>query len=307
MKKLLVIFCLLAIAPYTFANKIDNIKTDSDAIKFLVGLKDFKHYNGLITIPSVNTIITAHTCDTLVKTWGIKNWQKLDLNNDKRTDLLAIVCQFGEYNSWIAIDRGNNTFKLIRLGYNSINKCELINPIIYNNQSLIVFHSYRDEKKNWRSVIRVPRTDTLIYKFDNFVEYNKEPADYKIDSIEFSRPGFSLASGYGLTINHLGNATCTITNDGTKTTYSGLLKEKDLEEIYNLVEFLNVKKLANNWSDDISCQTNIMFSDGTTKNIGDYGQQGTFGLKALYDKLFALTGKEHWKKITYAQRPYVRY
>ena len=332
MRKLLIIFCLLFIYLSGFANKVDDLKTDSDVVKFLKPLQESFNYIGApqLKIFSTEEIVKISNCDSLVSTWNIKNWQKIDLNNDHRTDLVAIVNWYYNFCNYIAIDKGDNTFQLIQIGQSAnIEGCQLIDAINYNNQPLIEFHgSYpkgrRDflKKNKW-----LPNTDTLIYKYGNFVEFNKEPSNYKIDSITFS----SLWGWYGwegtpkknpeyvdrvMKIGRSGRAVLTNNKEfvyyvlakGQKkprdpSTVSGIfktqIKQADLEEIYNLINYLSIKKLkdtyAVGWTDDTSSYIRIKFTDGSVKYIADYGGVGTYGLRNLFSKFYALIKTQDWK------------
>ncbi|MES2427135.1 MAG: hypothetical protein V4560_09180 [Bacteroidota bacterium] len=331
MKKLLLIFYLLLTTVSTFANKVDELKTDSDVVKFLKPLQESFNYIGApsLKIYSTEDIVKKSNCDSLVSTWHIKNWQKVDLNNDHRTDLLAIVNWYYIFCNYIAIDKGDNTFQLIQLGQSATDGCQLINAINYNNQELIELHgsypkSSRDflKKNKW-----LPNTDTLVYKYGNFVEFNKEPSNYKIDSITFS----SLWGWFGhgntprknpdyvdrvIEIDRSGNAVLTNNKDfvyyilakgekkphdpGTVSgTFKTKLKNTDLEAIYHLINYLSIKKLndvyAVRWSDATSSYIRIKFTDGSVKYIADYGGSGTFGLRDLFSKFYALIKNQDWK------------
>jgi hypothetical protein len=100
-KSLFTVLCLLFCAQLTFANKIDELKTNEDVANFLSGLviKSKKDTRKILILPT-DTIIKHFGCDTLAKTWNIKSWEKLDINNDGLTDLLFIL----DGNSFAAVD-----------------------------------------------------------------------------------------------------------------------------------------------------------------------------------------------------------
>ncbi|MDB5158156.1 MAG: hypothetical protein JWR50_2863 [Mucilaginibacter sp.] len=329
MKRLFVLSSLLFTATITFANKVDELKTDSDVVKFLLPLKDRFTWASSPTpvINSTEYIIAHYRCDTLVKTWDIKNWQKLDLNNDGRTDLVAIVTWSDVNNNYIAIDNGDNTFKLIELNYTPSTNCELVSTFKQHNDQLVVFHGAHGVVKNRTAFEFVPRNDTLIYKFGDFIEYNKAPVHRKIKSITYSTiwgwygcdttPKPNVDPDQNLEIDKTGNAVYTnrrsnstyiYTKDFTRPprkpktdtgSFKCVIKKADLEEIYNMIDYLNIKKLndryAVKWTDDTSCYLVVKFTDGSVKSIADYGGKGTWGLKLLFAKLFALRDSQDWK------------
>ncbi|WP_429384055.1 hypothetical protein [Mucilaginibacter sp. UYCu711] len=257
----------------------------------------------------------------------VNSWQKIDFNTDKNTDLLVEVLDSNYPPTYlIAIDIGYNQFQLIHLGLREGDK--IVDIIKDNEVPLIVFSSssyiypkgYLPKKKE-------THLDTLIYKFGGFVELNRDPSHYKIDSITFS----SLWGWYGrentppkfvekpdnmIVINHSGKAV--LTNNRTnvfytvakgqkpprdpKTTvgvFKGKIKKADLEEIYNLINYISIKKLNDRYTiyvtDLDSSYLCIKFADGSVKLIADYGNQATWGLRSLFSKLYALRGNQNWK------------
>lgn len=235
---------------------------------------------------------------------------------------MAIVYWYG-YRNYIAIDNGDNTFKLIFISYSTFNECELVNAIKLKNQNLLVFHGYH--YKSLYDTTKWPRTDTLIYKLGNFVELNRQPAKYDIDSV-------TLTDGY-VTQNNCGSCphfNMVITNDDSLSFYryvyggtavktdggyrvdnfsfktepilNTAFLNDDRKELFNLINYINFKKLEGHyavpWTDDMTSTIRIRFKDGTSKTIVDYGERGTFGLNALFTKLYAIyrTKKEIFTK-----------
>jgi hypothetical protein len=49
------------------------------------------------------------------------------------------------------------------------------------------------------------------------------------------------------------------------------------------------------WTDDQTAWLRIRFSDGTVKEIKDYGLKGTFGLRLIYSIFFDLRSNQDWK------------
>jgi hypothetical protein len=316
MKKWFIALYLLLASLSVHANKIDKLKTDSDVVHFLISLNK-KFVTGKntpkLTIEPIDSVFKNNNCficDTLCKTWGAESWQKIDLNKDGRTDL-TVICHWYNYNNYIVMDNGDNTFKLISLQYNS-GFCELINVIHRHNQNLIVFHGISTDMYY---TFQEPRTDTLIYKYGYFIELNKHPAKYDIDSV-------ILTDGY-IKNNNCGSCPkfeMTITQTDSlsfdKYKYSGTtvktdsgyrvddfkfkvepflrsqLSEKQRTDIFDLIKYISFKKFKDHyqvpWTDDWTSTIRIRFKDGTSKTITDYGLRGTFGLHALFAKLYAI-------------------
>ena len=125
---------MLIFSNMIFGNKIDELNTTKEVIEFvktvhpeygIVRYKDFKY--GIFDIESIDSIYNQLKCKGIFKIDEIKNWQKIDVNNDGLTDLIFISHFYG-YTQNVIIDEGDNGFKLIR---NIINfdECEYIKPI----------------------------------------------------------------------------------------------------------------------------------------------------------------------------------
>jgi len=313
-----------------FANKVDDLQTDSDVVNFFIRTFDksfISDYTPKLFISSSEELIKRNSCDSLAVTWNIKNWEKVDFNNDNKTDLLAIVNWYHTDCSYVAIDKGNNTFQLIQIGGSSWQNCQLASTIKYAGQQMVLLHTWAITHAGRKDGKWFSRTDTLIYKFNDFVEFNKEPTRYKIDSITYSY----LSGWYGnfttpqenykpdriVKIDHSGNVILTNTkNFGiillakgekephnpqlTAGVFKTKLKNADLKEIYDLIDYLSIKKLNQTYAvqhtyDLTSNFIRIKFTDGSVKYIADYGGVGTFGLRNLFSKLYPLPQTQHWE------------
>jgi len=289
---------------YSFANKVDDLKTDTDVARFIVSLDAEFHtkYAERFVINSTEQIIKNRNCNGLAESWGVQSWQKADFNGDGRTDLLVNGYWYN-YATYLAIDVGNDKFKLITLSYSPFEKCEISNTISSPYGQLVLFHTNKPDQNsgdNFRK--RYPETDTLIYKFESFVEFNKTEAKYNIHSIKF-HSGMCLGTcpDFDIEIDKYGQATYNAgmysPNQGI---FEGKIQSKDLDAILNLLNYINVKRLRDNysvsWTDSPTCTLTIKFSDGSVKKIQDYGEEGTFGLRSVYSLFFALRGNQDWKK-----------
>lgn len=295
MKKLLLLSCLLLSTFNLFANKIDSL-TDDKQVAFFLKLLIEKNYE-----------------HAKVESLEIESWQKLDFNNDKQMDLLTLIKwnHSTNPNNFIVIDKGSNNYQLILLRIGDEGK--LINVIKPNkNSPLIIYsskHYFQTERREWKGIIHM---DTLIYRYLGFAELNKKPAHYQIDSIIYQQSGcFGDCPVFKIGIDRLGNATYLRLNKNTfrpkssdqmiarESTAKSVIKKDELQDIYNLISYINFKKLkdnyAVNWTDDATYTITVKFADGDTKKISDYGAQGTFGLMALYAHFYALFKIQDWK------------
>lgn len=289
-----------------FGNKIDNLKTTKDVIEFvktvnpeygIIRYKDFKY--GIFDINSTDSIYSQLKCKEIFKIDEIKNWQKIDINNDGLTDLIFISHYYG-YTQNVIIDKGKDEFKLIR---NIINfdECEYIKPIKIQDKNQLRIRKVNlpfDFDDNIEKYIKI---DTLTYKYDSFIELNdKVIIDNKIKSIEIKTNFcFGNCPVFRLTINKNGEAEF----DGIEfTKFKGKSKkqltQRSVDEIFDIINYIEIKKLKDNYevnyTDASTATLDIFFEDGSIKKIKDYGLSGTYGLSTLYSKLTQLGTETEW-------------
>ncbi|WP_214070000.1 DUF6438 domain-containing protein [Mucilaginibacter sp. dw_454] len=323
MRKLLLACCLMLSTFHLFANRIDELKTDSDVVRFLIPLSTSftSKYAPQPIIQPIDTILKylkKNDCFSLANTWGAKSWQKVDLNNDGLTDLI-VICTRYSYSNFVVLDNGNNTFKLIQLQYSSFSD-ELINAIQYKGKNLLVFHSIEEERIDKRPNfyrMQYPRTDTLVYKFDHFIELNEHPVKYDIDSVIFhAGVCYGPCPIFYTKLNSKGkirfekdkpvNVKLYFVKDPwgkppktakaiipkTYVVAKAKLTTGETNEIFDLINYIDFKHLKNkyavSWTDDVHGWIRVKYKDGSFKEIEDYGERGTFGLSTLFSKFYAI-------------------
>ena len=174
------------------------------------------------------------------------------------------------------------------LSYNIYEKCELAKPLVVNNQQLLLFAIKK-------------RIDTLVYKYKGFVELNRHPLNYGIDSIEF-RTGscYNNCPVYSIKIGKDRKAVYEAGVYNPKPgKFSATLEYDRSEAIFELINYLSIKNLNDSysvsWKDDQTCWLRVKFADGTVKEIKDYGFRGTFGLRLIYSIFSDLRVTQEWK------------
>lgn len=283
-----------------FANAIDSLKTDNDVLLFLNRIeKRFTSNNyQLIQILPTNTFRQKLNCDSIAIKWDINNWEKADFNGDHKTDLIVNVF-WSDFEVFVAIDMGNNTYQLLQLSNDHFGNCELGKPIKFNSEQLLLFYRKRQEYDSPSALIKdiklKSRIDTLIYKFGGFVEKNNSTASYEIATIEYYRSSgwTGITPVYEVIIPEEGTPTFEANTNNPKMK---IAKEnadtKIVKSILDLIQYINIKKLEQKyrvtWFDDTTLYLKITFRDGTIKQIEDYGMIGTYGLSHLYQLLFML-------------------
>jgi len=85
-------------------------------------------------------------------------------------------------------------------------------------------------------------------------------------------------------------------------TFKGTIKEADYVKLVALLDGLNVKTLnekygERNVTDLPTSYLRVNFTDGTSKNVEDYGKRGTEKLSQLYKFFEDLRTNQDWKKV----------
>jgi len=299
----------------TKANKIDSLKTDKDVERFISALYKQKHginytwYN-TFHFAKPDSVNYHDRCDSTIKfESGI--WQKTDFNNDGLTDLFTIIYKldtinsqyhdYPEYTVYVVIYQKNNKYQLNEIPGVSISQCYTVKPTVVNDYPCLLYrHFIKSEYSidtlpgmDTISGFAMPRlrthyflvgiTDTLIYKYGGFIELNTKNNNIPtIESIYYETttclsfcPAFNLnifKDGAAFYIRHENL-------DESNGNYRGTINQIQLDEIIGLINYINAPKLENyyyaDYTDMQSCKLIIYFSDGSVKEINDYGLQGT--------------------------------
>lgn len=281
-----------------YANKVDQLNTDRDVELFINSLQQKKSRQKL----------TIHTDDQILVSGGglagvaqVKNWQKADLNNDGFTDLVINTFS-GTYKPYVVMDNGNNTFKAIALFYSSESEFAKITTV--DNQQMVLFYSTKAISPSVDKPVFMRKDsitiDTLIYKFNSFVEYNPTPVNKEIAGIYFKTDlCFGTCPVFSIDMNSNGRSIYVGGKfNEDEGTFKGTVSTKMRRPFFDLINYLNLDKIQNsysvNWTDSPTCWLTIRFKNGTEKTIKDYGELGTFGLRRLYGMFAHLKEDQLW-------------
>lgn len=294
---LLLLLCSL-IAISGRANTIDELKTNEEVEHFLHKAdKDFKDFSlsdiKMIYIDSIQ----RHLADSL----GVRVWQKADLDNNGLTDLLVNGNWNGSDNHLIAVlDMGKSVaVRDLNRGFFDNNYFPVITSL--QGQTILILHKGLTFSWNINEHSHIVRTDSLVYKFGDFVELNHRPANYSIQQIEFSTTEcFGSCPVFELKINANRNASYHAQQyNDLSGKFNTLIDTIHLKELIDILNYLDFPKLKDNyevnWTDDQSCTLVVTYDNGKKKTISDYGEIGTNGLSLLYSKLFALRKNQQWQ------------
>lgn len=304
-KTIVLVIFIFIISIDAYANRIDSLKTNDDVVAFLKSINpDFRSdkYKP-IELRSTETIRKELNCDGMADQWQIQSWEKADFNADGKTDLLVLLYWY-DYGVYSVMDNGDGTFKFLTLSYNIYEKCELAKALKVNNEQLLLYYQKGHnpaQVKIKQDIKSKAGIDTLIYKYGGFVEWNQHPSEHSIDSIEFRTSAcFGSCPVFSIAMDKNGNAVFDAkVYNPRQGLFKAVLKKENLDTIFGLINYLSVKNLNNSysvsWKEDQTCWLRVRFSDGTIKEIRDYGLKGTFGLRLLYSIFFDLRSNQEWK------------
>ncbi len=283
-------------------NKIDDISSSADIARIFNPMKgeDSIYY-------TINNSLNFKEADFTKLQLVLKApaWVKADFDNNGYTDIMFT----GNDNTrdpfvFCLLDSGENKFFIKRITRRSFQRTVLPVAKSINGIQSILYYHYLDTSIYFYDTNYI-KLDTLVYKFGDFIEYNKIPANYNIKKIEYKTDGFwGKFSEYTIIINKNREAIYKATgyNENGEPLHGSFrtaVDNKRYEQIVDLLNYINFPTLANEynvtWSDDQTCYLTITYDNGTTKKIEDYGLVGSFGLNDLYNMLTDLRLNQNWK------------
>lgn len=316
------IFFFIVFISFTFAALpqsywIDKIQTDEDVNFFI--WNNFNSKYPRFSVADTNNIFKLESYKLIADSLKMKYWYKEDFNSDTHADLLAYGSyKQGAYSHPVllaVIDEGSGIYKLHGLSNVGIRDFGTFFPIIKKNNSEVLLIRYQtletdsfmiNLELNYKmqlSDVEIIRSfisnsdfkifsDTLVYKYGSFIEYNSVPIKEKITEFRF--------------LNHCGMISCFVMDirlkpNGEAEVYVGdyyeekqnykfNLNDSLVNQIFGLITYIDPSKLRNDYSDlitdDAAVTTFYTNEDGTVKEVYDYGASGTFGLKRLYEIMF---------------------
>ena len=298
--KIVFVAILLFICQFCFSQKIERLKSDKEVLQFVYWLYKQELDSGKNIKDKPLGKYLEDSCKTLYNSLNIKYWDKADFDNNGKMDLLFNGYYYGAL-SIIAMQFSNDSFAIHHLSIFSRNYCRLPKVIRQNSTYLIsLYQSYPDLNSNGWNTIQ--RTDTLIYKYDNFIEENANIQTHKIEKIEFSVGHcYGPCPVFKLNIDSSGKvAYNAIANNREEGNFSGSITISEYTSIVNALNYIQFPLLKDkytvSWTDSQTSTTIVTYDGGKTKKIVDYGEIGTFGLSSIYKKIFALRYSTAWKK-----------
>lgn len=303
-------------------SKIDSLTNYSEIENLIHSLDSNTKYFKLQKIEKFYSRFTHQkNTESLLRDVAAKNgiskaFYKFDFDNNCYQDMLVIgdhkycgndtlTC---DYDTFVIMNFENDSLSLKRL---LRSHSMPIIPHITNHNENVFINAY-EVKYNYEKNDTKPSlfTTPLLFKFDNFIEYNPKPAKHNIERVEYAAgPCFGRCPMFQINIEDNGNA-CFIAqhyNFSDKSedyrkeegVFRASIKNVDYSKITELLNYIDFKNLDDqywvSWTDSASSTLIITYDGGKIKKIEDYGQIGTYGLIAVYDLFKKLRFNQDWK------------
>ena len=268
----------LASSLISVANKIDELKTESEIAHFVDELSGY----------------TTAFPESVPSNLSHIRYLKIDIDKNGSTDLLV-----NDRKIFAIVDIGNDKFELKCIGTEHMENRLVGIDTIGSIPILII------KKQNGYLSRFQPKfsevLDSIIYKFNGFIEYNSKPQEIRLQSIKIGmEPCFGSCPIYDLTIDSNRQAAL---NAKANMKHQGLLKTKidkrSFDEIISLLSYLNPDSLKGDYTIDATDNPAINIEikyNRTLKEIHDYGLEGSLGLRQFYSLIEKLIENHKWRR-----------
>ena len=140
------------------------------------------------------------------------------------------------------------------------------------------------------------KTDTLVYKYDSFIEYNSYASNNRINKIEMQLSAFGVESDHFPNINAfidftIDSSSCHkwFSNPSYKD-FVYTIGKADIHKILNILRYADLnkikrRKIDTGKSNQPGSKMRI-FADKKTLAVNDYGLEGSYTLKELYKLVY---------------------
>ena len=209
--------------------------------------------------------------------------QQMDVDRNGYTDLLfvhrsgcgSVVC--------CILDSGNGNLRIVPIQLRWFEICALPVRDTFDGIPVIKLHSMQWTAQNrWTEDDRI---DTLVYRFGDFIEWRKQPAAHHIEKITFhTGPCFGNCPMIWMSVDqHL-------KVDDRGTLFS--IDSAKWQQLTSLLNYIDIDRLDTSYTipvTDVATSTLIVTYDGgKEKQITDYGESGSYGLRMIYDILYSI-------------------
>jgi len=302
-KKTIIIFLLFSLNSFS-QNKIDKLKNNNDVNLFIIETtKEYKYFN----VGDTNYILYEKKYKDIADSLKMRYWVKTDFDQNGQTDIIAYANTGGHVNLTVVMAFPDDKYEVKQIDKGILNSFKLF-PIIDTIDKTPIIKLYWTKESEY-PLNRMPDTtndtklfiDTLIYKYDDFIEYNSNPSKLTIEDISISTGMcYGDCPVFDMQINKNGKAKYQAKLYNTKKgNFSGVINRTELDKLFELLNYINFEKLKDNYAisstDHQTAILSITYNGGQKKIIKDYGLRGTYGLNRVYNVLYNLKETQKWK------------
>lgn len=234
-----------------------------------------------------------------------------DFNNDRKLDyvinlrytktkedeLIKIFVNEDYFNSVVLLS-SNEGYRLLNLGKGQVYDIISAKIISHKNQNLIKLLSFKTHVENRNDILKY---DTLMIKDNKLTEFVTLTNKHDIEEIIFTQiRGYAPGIEYHLIVKKDSITLQSNFFKDLKGKYIGI-NNSTFKTLSKYLSDINFNRLQNRYSigcsDCSTIETKIIFDNGKTKTINDYGERGTLGLVKFYEKVDYIMTHQKWKKI----------
>lgn len=236
---------------------------------------------------------------------------KADLNGDEKTDYLVNLeykkdstnenlVRFidDDAKNCVVLLSSSNGYKILSAGKKRVYDIYAAKIINYKGHNLIKVLNFIPRFDDLNNILKF---DTLMVRNNQLTEFVNKRSNNNISEIKFTQfGGYAPGVYYTLTLKK----DSIILNSKIYKKLEGKImgnNNKDFGNLtfyFNNIDFKNLKdKYFIECSDCSAIETKIVYDNGKTKTIYDYGEKGSLGLLKFYDSIHAIMEKQKWQKI----------
>jgi hypothetical protein len=282
----------------SYHNKLDDIINAHQLKKLILSIdKDYKYLK-----INDSFYFQDKRMQHIVDSLHLKPFAKADFDNNGYTDIILV--QEGSYETSIIVimDTGNNKIYIKNLSTIRFGNLHLAFAYKQNQQTFLNLIGFK--MSYWPKLDSPVTVESikLIYKYGDFIENNNTPENHAISKIEYNTGAcYGLCPIFSLIIDSSRNASYhAIKFNKEQGDFKTIINLKDYNKITELINYINFATLEDDYNLPITDQPTswltITYDNGKVKRIKDYGEEGTYGLMALYKLLFRIRSNQSWVK-----------
>lgn len=312
MRLVLLLFALSITFPVFSQKSMEQLSTDEEVLTFVrnMALRHHLYWNALSYDQLALHRQRGYSPEDLSfgETISSTRWLLHDFNGDGKKDLIFNGRLTRLENAVVAFISTGDTLmhKMVSSHFDIFpHSIALLGK---NGLPLLEYGRIRNMiDKNWRESYVM---DTLIFKFDDFIEYQPATdATLKFDSLTY-RATSPWTGDRTPFIRIYANGQFQYTMPRfvkeenhtfiVQDTFTSTLTPAQVEELQQLLRAVTFYSLADNYKlenvyDMATARTTVYFNNGTSKGIRDYGMEGTLGLRLLYRRIKQLKDQARWE------------